>query len=45
MTALTGWAGFRSLSVGAVASEAICKKAEINANVAEMMNICFTSGC
>src|SRR6267143_1028767 len=41
MTALTGWAGFRSSSVCAVASEAICKKAEINANVGKSLNICL----
>ena len=41
MTALTGWAGFRSSSVGTVASEATCKKAEINENVGKILNICL----
>jgi len=38
---LTGWAGFRSSSVAAVASEATRKKEQINANVAKILNICL----
>src|SRR4029077_5853638 len=41
MTALTGWAGFRSSSVGAVASEATCKKEQINESVCKILNICL----
>jgi hypothetical protein len=41
MTALTGWAEFCSSSVAAFASEATCKKAEINANVLKILNICL----
>src|SRR6266513_1409801 len=41
MTALTGWAGFCSSSVAAFASGATCKKAEINGNVAKILNICL----
>src|SRR6266403_1738367 len=41
MTELTGWAGFCSSSVAAFASGATCKKAEIDANVAIILNICL----
>src|SRR6266478_4180052 len=41
MTALTGWAEFCSWSVAAFASGATCKKAQINANVAKILNICL----
>src|SRR6266481_4667284 len=41
ITAFTGWAGFCSSSVAAFASGATCKKAEINANVAKILNICL----
>ena len=39
MTTLTGWAEFSSSSVAAFASGATCKKAQINANVAKILNI------
>src|SRR4029077_3463864 len=41
MTALTGWAEFCSSSVAAFASGATCKKAQINAKVAKILNICL----
>src|SRR5438270_9058515 len=44
MMALTGWAGFCSSSVAAFASGATCKEAEINANVAKILNICLYLG-
>jgi hypothetical protein len=41
MTALTGWAEFCSSSVAAFASEATCKKEQINAKMVTILNICL----